>query len=100
MTDPKPDVVFLVIDEPDGYNRQHFWAFWPAYVGVRMDEWGVRGQYFHAVLQTHVDQQPVDGRQQVKQVLYLKQLQRRYPQMHEGTAIRHCEDLVRTEKSA
>ncbi len=89
----KPDVVLLVTGEPDGYNRQHFWAFWPDWVGIARDTWGVRGQFFHAVLEYHVKSGRIGGYPERKQVVYLKDL----PGMTEAQVIRHCEDLVRTK---
>lgn len=96
MPDPKPDMVFLVTGEPDGYNRRHFWAFWPAYVGALQYHWGVRGQYFHAELQPYIDREMINGKWRVKKVLYLKDL----AGMTEEAAIHHCEELVRTENPA
>lgn len=96
----KPEVVYLVVSEPDGWNRRKFWALWPDWIGPTRETWGVRGQIFNAVLSEHVGKECLDRSLRRELVIYLKDLQAKQPGLSEDDAMRYCEDLVRTERSA
>lgn len=83
-------MAFLVIDDPDGYGKQHFWGFWKGLVGRRGDEYGVRGQYFRAKLSEIAGGTFISGEPKRVEIYDVRKMG-----LTEADAMRRCEARVR-----